>query len=399
MDAHNRSVDDVELGAARKHAGKLLAHYGLDDETLLEVVSLYTAANRSGINSSDALEIATGLVSVGSPPARVDNVSLDGLLEHAAERHEPVGSLVSGVYECLRTRKEEPPRTAIGGRVYQRSAPLEQRVSLIGVDEQKRVVEEELGRLFMYNPFEGTNSENGAREAGVLFYGPPGTGKSSLCKHAIQYAKMLSERTKLPFAHETITSRDHSKWVGETAKIVHQKFMRISDPSGVGLLILDDMDMVFPKRSEQDNTAGLHMTSQFMQEMDGVDARGYHNRLVLATTNRPQHVDEAIIDRRITKKMLVPPYETLEQHAQFMDEQMPWADESIRELVAAYTFEQELVASRMSDVVKHVNKYRCGPVSLEVLSLPLEQRAAARKKELRELSAPVVEQLLASYSL
>lgn len=392
------TIDDVELGAGRSHAKKVLSHYGVDDQLLQEVVSLYTAATRSGMRAPHALEVATGISASTATPARVDDTSLDGLLARATDKHEPTENLIAGVYEALRSREQAPPRTLIAGRVYQRKKTPETDVLLIGVDQQKAVVDDQLRRLFFYNPLTGTNIENNNRSPGILFYGPPGTGKTSICKYAIAEAKRLSKLTALPFNYETIQSRDHSKWVGESAKAVHNKFLRAADPSGVGIVIIDDIDMVIPSRDQRDDSAGgLHMTNQLMQELDGVDARAYHNNLLLATTNKPENVDHALIKRRIPITLEVPKYQHLDEHKAFMSAYMPWASQEAQEATARYTLEENLAASQMSDVVKHLNRYRSGPISLDVLALPLEERISTRKKQLRDLTTQEVHEALRNY--
>lgn len=399
MEQETHSIEDVELGAARSHATKVLSHHGIENEQLYEVVSLYTAAQRSGFSSSDALEIATGLADNTESPARVNTVSLDGLIEQVSQRRDSVGSVISGVYECLRTRKEAPPRTMIGGRVYQRDTPTQKDVKLIGVDSQKEVVDQQLSKIFMYDPRSGSNEEIGDIYTGILFTGPPGTGKSSLCKYARSQANYLSQITNLPFSYESISSRDHSKWSGETPKIVHNKFMKVTDPSGVGMVCIDDIDMVVPSRDTRDDTVGLHMTNQLMQELDGIDSRGKYNSMILATTNKPERIDKALIKRRIPIVLHVGPYSKYSEHKEFMDAYMTWADESSRDIVASFTYEHGLVASRMKSVISHINDYRRPPVSLETLRLPLQERFEARKKNIREVGVSEVKQLLDTYVL
>lgn len=396
MEQDSFAVDDIELGAGRRHARSVLEQQGISSVLVEDVVAHYTAASRSGLGEAHALEVATGVVypTGASRPVRAE--SLDDFLEQVACSPGEEEAMVGGLHESLLLREPGPPRTVIGGRVYQRrSSSVDEEVVLIGVDEQRERVFSELKRLFLYNPLSGVNEE--PREQGILLYGPPGTGKSSLCKYAIAQGKRLSELSGLPFTHESIGSSDHSKWMGESAKAVKRKFARASDPSGVGLVVIDDMDMVVASRDDRYASSGeLHVTNQLMQELDGVDASAYHNVLFMGSTNRPDCLDGAL-DRRLSLKMEVPKYQSLDQHREFMDACASWADESVRGFLAQYTFDRSLAASRMSDVVDVVDAFRRGPVSLDVFSLPLEQRVAARRESFRDVSVADARRLLAGY--
>ncbi len=399
MDQDTFSVEDVEYGAACLHAQKVTDQRGISDVDAQEVVALYTASQRSGLSLLDSLEVATGIVGSAASPVSVREASIDAFLERVADKQVPASKLAAGMHKQLSSRKAAPPRTFVGGRVYQRRLEevVEEEVLLVGVDEQKDRLYAELKALFMYNPLTGVNQEAGARKEGVIFYGPPGTGKSSLCKYARQEGKRLSELSSLPFVYESFTSSDYSKWVGESAKEVRKKFRKVSDPSGVGVLVIDDVDLALPSRTNGFSDGRLQALNQFMQEMSGLEDYGSQNTLVLATTNRFDQVDAALL-RRLPLRLRVDGYSSLATCEQFMEVYAPWASDEVRSYLADFSHKHSLLPSRMRDLVGEVNRFRRGPVDLDVLSLPFSERDAARERSFKQVSVPAAKRLAELYS-
>ena len=117
---------------------------------------------------------------------------------------------------------------------------------------------------------------------GVLLYGPPGTGKTML-------ARALAHEAGACFLHVRATDLV-SKWYGEAERRVQQAFDRARSQAPA-VIFFDEIDAVARNR-DFSHEATHRMVSTFLENMDGLhDADGV---IVLAATNRPEAVDDAL---------------------------------------------------------------------------------------------------------
>ncbi len=120
---------------------------------------------------------------------------------------------------------------------------------------------------------------------GVLMYGPPGTGKTLLAKAIATESQANFINVKGP---EFL-----SKWVGESEKAVREIFRKARQAAPC-IIFMDEIDSIVPKRGSDDDTRVTErIISQMLTEMDGLEA--LHNVVVIAATNRPDLIDEAIL--------------------------------------------------------------------------------------------------------
>ncbi len=120
---------------------------------------------------------------------------------------------------------------------------------------------------------------------GVLMYGPPGTGKTMLARAVATESQANFINVKGP---EFL-----SKWVGESEKAVREIFRKARQAAPC-IIFMDEIDSIVPKRgSESDSKVTERIISQMLTEMDGLET--LHNVVVIAATNRPDLIDEAIL--------------------------------------------------------------------------------------------------------
>ncbi|XP_041993023.1 uncharacterized protein LOC121743737 isoform X1 [Salvia splendens] len=131
---------------------------------------------------------------------------------------------------------------------------------------------------------------------GVLLFGPPGTGKTML-------AKAVATEAGANFINIS-TSSITSKWFGEGEKYVKAVFTLASKISP-SVIFVDEVDSMLRKRESQgEHEAMRKMKNEFMVNWDGLRTKDKERVLVLAATNRPFDLDEAVI-RRLPRRLMV----------------------------------------------------------------------------------------------
>jgi transitional endoplasmic reticulum ATPase len=133
--------------------------------------------------------------------------------------------------------------------------------------------------------------------SGILLYGPPGSGKTLL-------AKAIANETGSNFI--SIAGPELlSKWVGESEKRVREVFRRAKQVAPA-IIFFDEIDALAPRRGMH---SGTHVTenvvSQILTAMSGLEEM--HNVVVIAATNRPDMIDNALMrPGRFDRQILVP---------------------------------------------------------------------------------------------
>lgn len=120
---------------------------------------------------------------------------------------------------------------------------------------------------------------------GILLFGDPGNGKTLV-------AKAIANEVKahfIPISGPELIS----KWHGQSEENLRKIFKeaRENQPS---IIFFDEIDSVAQKRSDEDNARLVtKFVNQLLTLMDGMEA--YNNVTVLASTNRPELLDEALL--------------------------------------------------------------------------------------------------------
>ena len=118
---------------------------------------------------------------------------------------------------------------------------------------------------------------------GVLLTGPPGTGKTLL-------AKAVATETDSTF-YSIAGPEIMSKYYGESEKHIRDVFEK-AEKNAPTIIFIDEIDSIAPKRAEGIDQTEKRVVAQLLTLMDGLKSRG--QVVVMAATNRPEDVDEAI---------------------------------------------------------------------------------------------------------
>ncbi|MEQ7873691.1 CDC48 family AAA ATPase [Sphingomonas sp. ASV193] len=118
---------------------------------------------------------------------------------------------------------------------------------------------------------------------GVLLHGPPGTGKTRL-------ARAVANESDAKFFHIAGPEIMGSAY-GESEKKLREVFEEAAK-AAPSIIFIDEIDSIAPKRDQVSGEAEKRLVAQLLTLMDGLEPR--QNLVVIAATNRPEALDEAL---------------------------------------------------------------------------------------------------------
>ena len=122
---------------------------------------------------------------------------------------------------------------------------------------------------------------------GLLLYGPPGTGKTLV-------AEAIAHELGVRFFIIT-PSHVFGSFVGESERNIREIFAELRACVDGAVLLVDECESIFGKRTSDSNRAAIGVANQLLQEMNGATDSGNEKRVIIGATNRPELIDEAYL--------------------------------------------------------------------------------------------------------
>ncbi len=144
----------------------------------------------------------------------------------------------------------------------------------------------------------------------IFLYGPPGTGKTTMIRNTINRIK---SNVDFIVKDNFIDSSFKSKWYGETIKNLEETLLNTKDSSKLFVNVLDDIDLLFPKRDYDGIFVEKEILNSFMRYFDEIDYQD--NILNFITSNSPSKIDSALIQRISQKNIFVPGPQTESEYS------------------------------------------------------------------------------------
>ena len=118
---------------------------------------------------------------------------------------------------------------------------------------------------------------------GVLLHGPPGTGKTLL-------ARAVANESSASFFSVAGPEIMGSAY-GESERRLREIFEQAAQ-AAPSIIFIDEIDSIAPKRAQVTGEAEKRLVAQLLTLLDGIEPR--QNTVVIAATNRPEALDEAL---------------------------------------------------------------------------------------------------------
>jgi AAA+ superfamily predicted ATPase len=267
-------------------------------------------------------------------------------------------------------------------------------VMLIGVEDVVLKLEKYAKQLFLYDLSAKLNIEVGTIPRTILLYSQPGTGKSSIVNGLIQVMKKYSSETGKPFQVAQIDNSIKNMYHGESVKNLARLLLKTTHPETIGLVIIDDIDMVLQSRNDPfASHAELQIVAELMQYISGIHTNVFlGNHMNIFMTNAPQKIDPAILHGRIEETLFVKGPTTSQEYKMLLSNLLDeYAKDNLLALDDLDTIAEECKQKKLSgreikNIAKLLQTHIIGEgPSIDICCLEPNEQKNIRKKMYRPI--------------
>jgi transitional endoplasmic reticulum ATPase len=138
---------------------------------------------------------------------------------------------------------------------------------------------------------------------GMLLFGPPGTGKTYI-------VKAIANEVNAKFIYVN-PATIYSEWFGKFEKNISTVF-KAARMLKHAIIFFDEVDTLAPRRDTSEGEVVRRGVTQLLTELNGMESSTDSNIYVIAATNNPWEIDEALLrSGRFETKIYVPPPDLL----------------------------------------------------------------------------------------
>jgi SpoVK/Ycf46/Vps4 family AAA+-type ATPase len=179
--------------------------------------------------------------------------------------------------------------------------------TIIGNEEAILEIKNASRLLYRYNFDKMENPHKHRLKDTLLLIGEPGGGKSSLTAAMIADMFTASKKTNKEFKYVIIGNDVKNMYFGESVRILKERIDEVIDPSVIGIVIIDDADMVIQSRkSNNPHQSELELTKELMDYISGINTnlRSYGNHMFVLISNNYDGLDGALQDRTVERLII-----------------------------------------------------------------------------------------------
>ena len=284
--------------AVRLLLAETLVAEGLPGEALVEFDRLHDAGSLAPEHMLTAGRAALAAGRQDRAQAFVEAAAALGLVEGISELKNEINESLGlqGMVQVVNRGGVDDEGVLQPPQVELDSKPAVTFADVGGLDDVKKTIQRTIILPFQrHDLYEKYKRGAGG---GVLLFGPPGCGKTLL-------ARATAGECGLPFSNVRI-EEILDPYFGVSESNLHDAFVQARRFAPC-VLFLDELDAIAFARRKHSGSVGRPLVDQLLQELDAIGADN-ENILVLAATNAPWDVDEAMKrPGRFDRVVFVPP--------------------------------------------------------------------------------------------